>query len=401
VAILDPTGDVAGSVAAYLTPEGFAERQAKAQRQLREALNQAGGGAAAGAMLGVSPGSAPGEVPLISTVLLPVGSNVELEKIALKSPLAKQAYSPSTRLALIVIQRDAIRPDQGKRAFGSYDLFVRGRLDDRLIDQIQAGVQDAIIAARLRASGLDPKIVNDLTNVKRAQYRVVTAEGEKKSYRMFNSLFPIAFMILLLVSVFTSASSLLTTTIEEKSSRVVELLLSAVSARELMTGKILGQMAVGLLILMLYAGLGIVALTSFAMMGLLDPMLLAYLLIFFVLSYFTVASLMAAIGSAVSELRDAQSLMTPVMLFMMLPWLLMVPISSQPNSPLSVVLSFIPPISNFEYCCEWLPALRRRSGSHGWRSLSVWPASTSRSGLPPKCFASASSCSASRHPWEP
>jgi ABC-2 type transport system permease protein len=347
VAILDPTGDVAGSVAAYLAPQGFAERQAKALRQLREAVHQDGGGVTANAVLGMSPESAAGEVPLISTILLPVDSNADLEKIPLKSPLLKQAYSPSTRLALIVIHSDAVRRDQGKRTFGSYDLFVRSRLDDRLIDQIQAGVQDAIVAARLRASGLDPRLVNDLTNVRRAQYRVVTVDGEQKSNRMFNSLLPIAFMVLLLVSAFTSASSLLTTTIEEKSSRVVELLLSAVSATELMTGKILGQMAVGFLILVLYAGLGIVALTSFAMMGLLDPMLLVYLLVFFVLTYFTVASLMAAIGSAVSELRDAQSLMTPVMMFMMLPWLLMVPISSQPNSLMSVVLSFIPPISNF------------------------------------------------------
>jgi ABC-2 type transport system permease protein len=116
---------------------------------------------------------------------------------------------------------------------------------------------------------------------------------------------------------------------------------------ELMTGKILGQMAVGFLILVLYAGLGIAALTSFAMLGLLNPALLIYLLVFYVLAYFTIAAIMAAIGSAVSELRDAQSLMMPVMIFLMVPWLLMVPISRDPNSLLALVLSFIPPISNF------------------------------------------------------
>ena len=55
-----------------------------------------------------------------------------------------------------------------------------------------------------------------------------------------------AFMMLLLMSVMTSGQYLLTSTVEEKSNRVVEVLLSAVSAMELMTGKILGQMAVGL-----------------------------------------------------------------------------------------------------------------------------------------------------------
>ena len=98
-------------------------------------------------------------------------------------------------------------------------------------------------------------------------------------------------MILLLMSVLTSGQYLLTSTVEEKSNRVVEVLLSAVSAMELMTGKILGQMAVGLLVLALYAGLGIVALVSFAMLGLLDPMLIVFLLIFYVLAYFTIGSL--------------------------------------------------------------------------------------------------------------
>jgi len=125
-------------------------------------------------------------------------------------------------------------------------------------------------------------------------------------------------MILLLISVLTSGQYLLTTTVEEKSNRVVEVLLSAVSSMELMVGKIIGQLAVGLLVLALYAGLGIVTLVSFAMLGLLDPSLIVYLVIFYLLAYFTVAAFMAAIGSAVNEMREAQTMMTPVMLIIMI-----------------------------------------------------------------------------------
>jgi ABC-type Na+ efflux pump permease subunit len=160
-------------------------------------------------------------------------------------------------------------------------------------------------------------------------------------------LMPAAFMALLLISSLMSGQLLLTTTVEEKSSRVVEVLLSAVSPLELMTGKILGQMAVGLLVLALYAGLGVAALVSFAMVGMLDPMLIVFLLVFFVLAYFTIAAFMAAIGSAVNEMREAQSLMTPVMLVIMIPWILWLPISREPNSMLALVLSFVPPVSNF------------------------------------------------------
>jgi ABC-type Na+ efflux pump permease subunit len=159
--------------------------------------------------------------------------------------------------------------------------------------------------------------------------------------------FPAGFMLLLMMSVMTSGQYLLTTTVEEKSNRVVEVLLSAVSAMELMTGKILGQMAVGFLVLVLYAGLGIAALLSFAMLGLVDPKLIAFLLVFYLLATFTYSALMAAIGSAVNEMREAQTLMMPVLLLVMIPWILWLPISREPNSTLAVVLSFLPPVGNF------------------------------------------------------
>jgi ABC-type Na+ efflux pump permease subunit len=175
----------------------------------------------------------------------------------------------------------------------------------------------------------------------------VTAEGERTTNRELNMLLPAAFMILLLMSVLTSGQYLLTTTVEEKSNRVVEVLLSAVSSRELMTGKILGQMAVGLLVLALYAGLGLVALVSFATLGLLDPVLIVFLLIFYVLAFFTFASLTAAVGAAVNEMREAQSLQMPILLVLMIPWILWLPLSREPNSMLAIVLSFVPPLGNF------------------------------------------------------
>ena len=58
-------------------------------------------------------------------------------------------------------------------------------------------------------------------------------------------------------------------------------------------------------------------------------------------------AIMAAIGSAVNEMREAQGLMTPIMLIVMIPWILWMPISRDPNSVFAIVLSFIPPISNF------------------------------------------------------
>jgi len=84
-----------------------------------------------------------------------------------------------------------------------------------------------------------------------------------------------------------------------------------------------------------------------AMLRFQDTSLLIYLVIFFLITYVIMGSIMAAIGSAVNELREAQSLMTPVTLLMMIPWLFWLPITRDPNSLFAIVISFIPPMSAF------------------------------------------------------
>jgi len=352
VVVIDPTGTVAQGLAAYLTPERFVERREKTKRDIEAATpavfrRQVAASSAGDAAVQQSIDTALGTVPIIEVVTLPGGSDVESAKTALKVPLPSQGGGPETRLAVVVVQPDAVRPAEGKESFGTYELFVRAKVDDRLLDDLHAGLRDAIVSARLQTSGLDPVRIKSLTSVPRPESRTVTAEGERATNMAMNMLMPMGFMMLLFMSVMTSGQYLLTSTVEEKSNRVVEVLLSAVSAMELMTGKILGQMAVGLLVLSLYAGLGLLALVSFATLGLIDPVLIVFLLIFYVLAFFTFASLMAAVGSAVNEMREAQSLMMPIMMVLVVPMMLWLPLSRDPNSMLAVVLSFVPPLNSF------------------------------------------------------
>ncbi len=139
----------------------------------------------------------------------------------------------------------------------------------------------------------------------------------------------------------------MTSTIEEKSNRVVEVLLAAVSPMELMAGKLLGQLGVGLTVLAVYLGLGLLALFQFAMLGLVEPMLVIYVLAFFFISYLVFGALMMAIGAAVNTTAEAQAMMGPVMLLLIAPYVLSAIVGRAPNSTFSVVASFVPPINTF------------------------------------------------------
>ena len=154
-------------------------------------------------------------------------------------------------------------------------------------------------------------------------------------------------MFLLFMGVMGSGQGMLTTTIEEKSSRVIEVLLSAVSPMQLMAGKLLGHMGISLLGMSLYLVVGLLMLSSFSLFGLIDASLILYLFIFYLIAFFTIGSLMMAIGSAVNDLREAQSLLMPVTLLLIVPWMFWMPISRNPSSTFAVVVSFLPPVNSF------------------------------------------------------
>jgi ABC-2 type transport system permease protein len=331
LAVIDATGRVTPELRNGLANGSRAADVAAGARAAR-------GDAAANVMILEALGMA----PKLTLVERPADANLEREKAWLRAP------EPATpHLALAVIHANAVEPKAGETALGSYDLYVPPKQDNRVEIAVQQTLREAIVSARLAARGLDHAQVNELVNVPRVQSITVADDGERKSVGAFTFMLPLAFMMLLFIGVMGSGQGLLTTTIEEKSSRVMEVLLSAVSPMQLMAGKLLGHMGISLLALSVYLALGTLGLTTFSLLGLLDPSLIFYLILFFVIGFFTFGSLMMAVGSAVNDMREAQSLMMPLMLLLMLPMFLWAPISRNPNSMLAIVASFLPPVSSF------------------------------------------------------
>jgi ABC-2 type transport system permease protein len=157
--------------------------------------------------------------------------------------------------------------------------------------------------------------------------------------------------ILLLITLITSAQMIAMGVVEEKSSRVVEILLATIRPTQLLTGKILGVGAYGLF---QTAFLGSALTGSLVALGLVDSIpinlgwTLALLVMWFVLGYTIFALLFGAFASLVSRQEDIGAVTTPLTLLVVGPYYLAVfLIPSQPDSTLVRVLSDIPIFAPF------------------------------------------------------
>lgn len=340
-AVIDPTGVVFPELRAALDPEAVARRRREEFARTADRAREVFGGMA-DAALRQSMDETLGPAPDIRLTALPGDADVETAK----GWLNEEPDGPR-HAALIVIHEDAVQPAAPGGALGTYDLYVAPGLDDRDLSFIYRNVRDAIVDARVGARSLDRAAIAALLRVARQQSTTVSPDSERDTVRGFNRILPFAFMALLLMGIMAGGQTMLTSTIEEKSTRVVEVLLSAVSPMELMAGKLLGAVAISLLMIGLYLGIGLAALSSFSMFGLLDPWLILYLLIFFLIGFFVIGSLMLAVGAAVNDMTEAQSLQMPLMLVVMLPWFFWPAVSRNPDSTLAVAVSHLPPVNAF------------------------------------------------------
>jgi ABC-2 type transport system permease protein len=343
VAVIDPTGLVFDELRAGLTQAAITRRRTAAARRALENA-PAPVRTVAGESSDTAIEQAMGAAPALTLLQRSATTDVQSEKRWLSEDLPQDA---PRHLALVVIHPDAIAPGGDREEFGGYDIYIPENTDERIETTVYDAMREALVTARVRAHNMDRAQVEAVMSVRRARSVTVTAGAERQTNVGFNRFLPFIFAGLLVFGILIGGQTLLTQVLEEKSSRVIEVLLSAVSPLELMAGKILGQMAVSMLVLALYIGMGLLMLTSFAMLGLIDPLLIVYLIVFFVVGYLVFASVFAAVGAAVNEMREAQSLMTPIMLLLMAPWFFAQPIGRDPDSAFSVAMSLVPPVNTF------------------------------------------------------
>lgn len=209
-------------------------------------------------------------------------------------------------------------------------------------------------ARRFEAAQVDSSLVERLsrsTTVATLALLSRAADGTITEARRVNEIqtfaIPFALAYLLFVALMTAAPQMLTTVVEEKMSRVSEVLIASVSPAQLMAGKLLGVSAVAVLLATLYALGGVYLLVSSGQPDLVRVPLLLWFAVFLVAAVLIYGSVFIAIGAACSDLKDSQSMMQPVMIFLLLPLLASPIVIRAPDSTLAVVLSLVPTATPF------------------------------------------------------
>lgn len=274
--------------------------------------------------------------------------SVRLEPRADGLDAAKTAVREGDAVAVLEVRRGPAEGDDAAPPIESWVMNIPSDLPARQVMLLERLAESAAVEVQVERAGEDLGRLRTLMEPPPGRtMRLSEGGGEAPERVEAKMLVPMGFMMLLWISVITSANYLLMSTIEEKSNRVMEVLLSAISPMQLMAGKILGYGLVGAILVGAYGGLAIAGLAAATMLDLVPMSHLLLFGVYFVMAYFTIASLLAAVGSAVTELRDAQSLMGPVMLVMVVPLILWLPISEDPNGALATAASFVPPLTPF------------------------------------------------------
>lgn len=220
-----------------------------------------------------------------------------------------------------------------------------GDFDSR--SQIGDAISRAIVERRVTLAGLNTDEVRNL--IKDVRLDIRNARGEKERGQTF--IISFGLLMIIYITILVYGVTVMRGVIEEKQSRIIEVLLSSVRPFELLLGKLIGIGMVGLTQYLVWAvfGLGVSVLMSLPVMAAnwssipkVSPLQIIFFVVYFVLGYFLYATLYATVGAIVSSEEDGQQMQMPVTMTIVIPVMVSTLVMRNPNGTASVILSLIP-----------------------------------------------------------
>jgi ABC-2 type transport system permease protein len=281
------------------------------------------------------------EEPLLSLKLVPLRVSGDPEAAREQ---AKQDIHTGTYDGLLVLP--ATLPDEGQAEYVSPNVSTF-----QMLSVLERAVNNVMVADRLTTAGLDPAEVGELTRRIDLKTMKLGAKGQETHDRGQGFMISYVFMMIIYMTVLMYGIYVMRGVLEEKSSHIVEVIISTVKPFELMLGKILGIGAVGLTQFLLWSLMmfAISAPGAAAAVGMgslelpaVPAIQIIFFVVYFVLGFLLYGTLYAGIGAAFDTEQEAQNFQGVITMFLIVPLVLMMYILNQPDAPLSVALSLFP-----------------------------------------------------------
>lgn len=241
--------------------------------------------------------------------------------------------------AYLVIPKDAL--DSNRVGYYSKSLS-----DILTQEQVEKSVNEAISRYRMINANIDPEIVSELTRDIDFKLFDVTEKGEEETEGFLAFFTPFIFLIILFITVFSSSQILLRSVMEERTNRLAEILLSSITSQELMRGKILGLGLLGLTQLLIYLFIGL-AISLARAIPIVTISNLWLSVMYFIFGYLLFSAIYASVGAMFNSEQEAQQATFPLTILAIIPMIFSSYVISNPDSTLTTILSFIPPITPF------------------------------------------------------
>jgi ABC-type Na+ efflux pump permease subunit len=281
---------------------------------------------------------AEGMKPRFSIDVEVLPSSMAAEDAVRRMPRFRGFKSP---IGLVIVTPDAMSPAQ--RTPYRWQLFEH--VDDLAVAPLSEALRVVVLETRKGQLVRDADERRALTVFDAPPPERVRRPGGALAGGLLSMLVPVVFVGVLVMAMMSGAQLLLAATMEEKSSRVIELLLAAVSTTQLLAGKLLGVGGVVLATVGIALLGGGAALAAVGALDLIDTSSLLGTVAFAMLGFLVYGPILAAIGAVVSDQRDAATLFAPVMLLMLAPIVAAAPLALRPDSAVTTFLSLLPPMS--------------------------------------------------------
>ncbi|HEX2780987.1 MAG TPA: ABC transporter permease [Gemmatimonadaceae bacterium] len=246
----------------------------------------------------------------------------------------------------------------GPRVLSDTVAYYAGRNGSSLADvaRIEGAVRQGILETRLERAGMDPDRIARLTGAKRVELKAdQIGDKGREGGGIVKFLFSFSIAFLLYISIVLYGQNVLRGVLEEKQTRVAEVVVASVSTDTLLAGKVLGVGAVGITQQVLWVIMSLVVVRarepimramhivspSFAVPSI-APSVLALLFFFFVLGFMLYSAIFAAVGAMVNSDSEAQQAQQPFMMLLVATAILIQPVLVNPASSLAVAASIIP-----------------------------------------------------------